>query len=305
MPIETPRSPAVGCTICPRKCKVDRSSGAIGFCAAGPLPTIAHYGLHFGEEPPISGIRGSGTIFFSPCNLRCVFCQNHQISHHLAGENASVERLIGMFFELEKQGAHNINLVSPTPYAVTIARAIRSAKADGLKIPFLYNTNAYENVRTVRMMDGLIDIYLPDFKYWSSDVARRLSGAPDYAAVASAAIEEMKSQVGDLKIQDGVATRGLLIRHLVLPGGLAGTKKIAEWIEEHLDTQTSISLMSQYNPVGDARHFPIINRRVRMEEYDPLIDFLAERGFENVYIQELESAEVYLPDFRKRLPFDK
>jgi putative pyruvate formate lyase activating enzyme len=212
-------------------------------------------------------------------------------------------RLAAIFLELQEQGAHNINLVSPTPYSDHIADATRLAKTEGLAIPVVYNTNAYENAETIRMMDGLIDIYLPDFKYWSGDVARRLSGAPDYPAVAAAAIREMKAQVGDLFLSDGVATRGLLIRHLVLPGGLAGTKKVVEWIDENLGRHTALSLMSQYNPVCGAPAFPIINRCLRDDEYDPLVDFLAEKGFENVFIQELESASVYLPDFERERPF--
>jgi putative pyruvate formate lyase activating enzyme len=264
---------------------------------------VAHYGLHYGEEPPISGTHGSGTVFFSPCNLRCVFCQNHQISHHTVGETASARKLSDIFFELRQKGAHNINLVSPTPYVPLIAAAIRSARAEGFHLPFLYNTNAYETVETIRMMAGLVDIYLPDFKYWNSDIAKRLSSAPHYPKVAADAIREMKTQVGDLVVDDGIAKKGLLIRHLILPGGLAGTKRVIKWIEDHLGTQTAISMMSQYSPVCSAHNFPLINRRLRHDEYDTVIQDMEERGFENVYIQELDSAEVYLPDFTKERPF--
>lgn len=266
---------------------------------------IAHYGLHFGEEPPISGTRGSGTIFFSPCNLRCIFCQNYQISHVASGDAVSVERLKDIFFELEARGAHNINLVSPTPYAPQIAAAIGIAKREGISIPFLYNTNAYENKETIEALDGLIDIYLPDLKYWSAPVAEKLSAAPGYPEVAKTAIEEMRRQVGDLRIEDGIARKGVLIRHLVLPGGLAGTRKVIPWIRERLGNQTVLSLMSQYYPVCRAHEYPLINRRIDAREYEPLVALLYEEGFRNVYVQELESAEAFLPDFEKERPFEE
>jgi putative pyruvate formate lyase activating enzyme len=301
--MDGPSSLLASCRLCPKACGVDRLAGERGFCSAGPEPVVAHYGLHFGEEPPISGSTGSGTIFFSPCNLRCVFCQNYQISHRTSGEGLSGEGLVEVFFEIEGRGAHNVNLVSPTPYVPVIASAIRKARAQGLRIPFVYNTNAYENSETIRTLAGLIDIYLPDFKYWSGDVAERLSSAPRYPRAAIEAITEMKAQVGDLVLEGGVAKRGLLVRHLVLPGGLAGTRRVVEWIREHLGSQTAISLMSQYYPVYGATSYPLINRRIRENEYDPLVEFLEERGFENVFLQELESANVFLPDFRKKRPF--
>lgn len=292
------------CEICPRRCGVDRTAGMRGFCNAGADAVVAHYGLHFGEEPPISGSRGSGTIFFSPCNLRCLFCQNYQISHVTSGDAVSVERLKDIFFDLEEKGAHNINLVSPTPYAPQIATAIRAAKERGFSIPFLYNTNAYENRETVEVLDGLIDIYMPDMKYWSAPVGERLSAGPGYPETARAAIEEMHRQVGDLKLEGGVARRGLLIRHLVLPGGLAGTGKVIRWIKERLGNRTALSLMSQYYPLCRAHEYPIINRRIEKREYDPLVALLHEEGFRNVYVQELESAEAFLPDFEKERPFE-
>jgi putative pyruvate formate lyase activating enzyme len=303
MPMDAFLSMLEHCELCPKRCGTNRLEGQRGFCGAGREPVIAHYGLHLGEEPPISGTAGSGTVFFSPCNLRCVFCQNHQISHKVQGEKVTGEKLAEVFFELERRGAHNINLVSPTPYAPQIAAAIRTAKERGIAIPFLYNTNAYENRETIAVLDGLIDIYLPDFKYWSGEIAERLSSAPHYPGAAEAAIAEMWSQVGDLVIEDGVATKGLIIRHLVLPGALAGTKRIVEWIKEKIGPQTTISLMSQYYPTHKAEKYPIINRRIRSGEYDPLIEFLCEEGFENIFVQELESAEVFLPDFERKRPF--
>jgi putative pyruvate formate lyase activating enzyme len=284
-------------------CGVNRLEGETGFCGAGEKCVVAHAGLHFGEEPPISGAGGSGTVFFSPCNLRCVFCQNHQISHQTSGNRFSETALAEVFLDLESRGAHNINLVSPTPYAPQIASAIKKAKAGGLRIPFVYNTNSYENKDTLKLLAGLVDIYLPDFKYWSSDIAQRLSGAPRYAEVAADAIAEMKAQVSDLVIERGVAKKGLLIRHLVLPGGLAGTRRILEWIKDRLGPGTALSLMSQYYPACRAGLYPIINRRIRAEEYDPLVEYLQAQGFDNVFVQELESAKAFLPDFSRRKPF--
>lgn len=291
------------CEICPRKCGVDRTAGQRGFCRCGADCVVAHYGLHFGEEPPVSGKRGSGTVFFSPCNLRCLFCQNYQISQAESGRSVRPVELADIFLELEEKGAHNINLVSPTPYAPQICDAIARAKQKGIGIPFLYNTNAYENVETVRALAGLIDIYMPDLKYWSARVAEELSGAPGYPACALAAVREMKEQVGDLKLSGGVAARGLLVRHLVLPGSLAGTRRIIGWIAENLGPQTAVSLMSQYYPAYRAGARAIINRRIRPDEYEPLVDLLAEKGFGNVFIQEMESAAAYRPDFNKKRPF--
>ncbi len=291
------------CEICPRKCGVDRTAGQRGFCRCGADCVVAHYGLHFGEEPPVSGKRGSGTVFFSPCNLRCLFCQNYQISQAESGRVVRPAELADIFLELEAKGAHNINLVSPTPYAPQICDAIARAKQKGIGIPFLYNTNAYETVETVRALAGLIDIYMPDLKYWSAHIAEELSAAPGYPACAMAAIKEMKEQVGDLTLSGGVATRGLLIRHLVLPGGLAGTRRIIGWIAQNLGPQTAVSLMSQYYPAHRADSRAIINRRIRPDEYAPLVDLLAEKGFGNVFIQEMESAESYRPDFNKKRPF--
>jgi putative pyruvate formate lyase activating enzyme len=291
------------CGLCPKKCGVNRLAGERGFCGAGSDPVVAYYGPHFGEEPPLSGTRGSGAVFFSPCNLRCVFCQNHQISHRVWGERVSVAQLAEIFLSLERTGVHNINLVSPTPYAPLLAPAIRRAKERGIAIPFVYNTNAYEARETLEALRGLIDIYLPDLKYWSGEVARRLSAAPDYPGRAMEAIVQMKSQVGDLVITGGVARRGLLIRHLVLPGGLGGTKKLVRWIKGQLGPGTAVSLMSQYYPSGRARAIPMINRRIRSAEYGPLVDFMGEEGFEHVFLQELESAHAFRPDFRKKEPF--
>ncbi|WP_084218899.1 radical SAM protein [Syntrophorhabdus aromaticivorans] len=294
-----------GCELCPRRCGVDRRRGQTGFCGVGNEIIVAYHGAHFGEEPPISGTKGSGNIFFSSCNLRCLYCQNYQISHAVRGQRLTTESLVETFLALQGQGLHNINLVSPTPYAPFIGEAIEAAKNKGVSIPFVYNTHAYENEETLKILDGLIDIYLPDFKYWNSGVAGRLSGAPDYPETARRAILEMKRQVGHLVIEQGIATRGLLIRHLVLPSNLAGSRQVLSWIGEYLGHETHVSLMAQYNPLYKASRHPMLRRRIKEKEYDRLIDFLVDMGFEHVFIQEPESSSVLVPDFERAEPFAK
>lgn len=294
------------CLICPRACGVNRHAGEKGFCRLGNEILIAHWGPHHGEEPPISGTHGSGTIFFSHCNLRCVFCQNYQISQGNLGDRYSIDDLVNIFFDLQVSGCHNINLVSPTPYAAHIAVAVMKARAAGLAIPVLYNTNGYDSVETLQMLDGLIDMYMPDFKYWSPVVAEKLSRVPrdkDYSHFVKNALLEMKRQVGDLFIENGIAQKGLLVRHLVLPGGLAGSREIFHWMAGHLGTSTCISLMSQYYPVHEAHKFKLLQRRLRSEEYDAVTDILVEEGFRNVFVQEMESAPLFVPDFEENEPF--
>jgi len=294
------------CELCPRKCRVNRLKGERGYCGVGTEVLIAHYGPHHGEEPPISGTHGSGNIFFSSCNLRCLFCQNYQISHERIGSALPMKKLTEIFFRLQQEGCHNINLVSPTPYVPLVALAVSEAKRQGVDIPFVYNTNAYECVETLELLDGLVDIYLPDFKYWSPKIAAKLSDAPigqGYPHFARLSIAEMKRQVGNLTIKEGLAEKGLLIRHLVLPGGLAGTEKIIGWIRDTLGTDTYISLMSQYYPLHDVHVYPPLQRRVRQDEYDRLVRLLLNEGFENVFIQELDSAPLFVPDFQKPEPF--
>lgn len=294
------------CELCPRRCGVNRLKGEKGFCRLGDKIIVAHYGPHHGEEPPISGTSGSGTIFFSYCNLRCLFCQNYQISQDGMGEEISLDGLVEMFLNLQGQGCHNINLVSPTPYIPYIAMAIMEARKRNLFIPVVYNTNAYESAEALKAMDGIVDIYLPDFKYWNDAVAAKLSATPKgkpYAVFAKEAIFEMKRQVGDLVVEDKIAKKGLLIRHLVLPGGLAGSQEIFHWIEVNLGVETHISLMSQYYPVHKAFTVPLLRRKIRQEEYDTVVDYLIERGFKNVFVQRLESSVLFVPDFEECEPF--
>jgi putative pyruvate formate lyase activating enzyme len=222
------------------------------------------------------------------------------------GRELSLKRLTEMFLDLQGRGCHNINLVSPVSYIPHIARAIVDAKKEGLAIPVVYNTNAYESVEALKTLDGLIDIYLPDFKYWSPTVAGKLSGVPKdrpYADFAKGALLEMKQQVGDLVVEDEIATRGLLVRHLVLPGGLAGSKEILQWIGQNLGTETFISLMSQYYPVHKADTIPLLRRKIRQEEYDMVVDYLIGEGIKNVFIQETTSAPLFVPDFDEQEPF--
>jgi putative pyruvate formate lyase activating enzyme len=292
------------CNLCPRSCQVDRIRGEKGYCAIGNEILVAHYGPHFGEEPPISGMHGSGNIFFSSCNLRCVYCQNFQISHERTGESIAIDELIEIFFTLQDMGLNNINLVSPTPYVPFIAKAIDRSKGKGIQIPFVYNSHAYETVDTLRMLDGLIDIYLPDFKYWSGNIAHRLSHAQDYPPSAMRAILEMKRQVGNLVLKEEIAQKGILVRHLVLPSNLAGSKQVLGWIKKELGTETFVSLMSQYNPLHRATEYPMLTRGIRQGEYDVLLAFLEKEGFENVFVQELESARLFVPNFDHEEPFE-
>ncbi len=262
------------CELCPRRCGANRLEGQKGFCGVGDKAIVAHYGPHHGEEPPISGRSGSGTIFFSFCNLRCLFCQNYQISQDGMGEEISLDELTEMFLDLQGRGCHNVNMVSPTPYIPHIAMAIMEARKKGFVIPVVYNTNAYESIEALKAMDGLVDIYLPDFKYWSSAVAERLSGTPKgrpYPIFAADAILEMKRQVGNLVDENNVAKRVLIMRHLVLPGGLAGSQEIFRWTEDNLGTETYISLMSQYYPAHKAHTVPLLRRKIRREEYDAVL----------------------------------
>ena len=291
------------CELCPRRCKVNRLKGERGFCGIADKVIIAHYGAHFGEEPPITGTQGSGNIFFASCNMRCIYCQNYQISHKNLGKEFSIAELVELFFSLEKQGLHNINLVSPSPYVPLIAAATREAKEKGIGIPFVYNTNAYEHADTIRGLDGLIDIYLPDFKYWNKHIAKKLSDAKDYPDYAKSSLLEMKRQVGDLFVEDGIAKKGMLIRHLVLPNNLAGSKQVLTWIKDNLGRETHISLMSQYYPLHKAYTYTLLNRKITEKEYGVLINRLIEDGFKNVFIQELDSATLFVPDFERTAPF--
>jgi len=287
------------CTICPRRCGVNREAGETGFCRAPARPVVARAALHFWEEPCISGTAGSGTVFFSHCNLKCLFCQNHRISHGGFGREIDAEQLVRIFLNLQERGAHNINLVSPTPYIPVLARAIKTARRRGLTIPVVYNTNAYENVEALSLLDGLVDIYLPDLKYCAEEPARRYSAAPGYFSAATAAVKEMYRQVGAPRLdENGLIRRGLIIRHLILPGQAADSMRVLQWIAAHLPRDVYISLMAQYFPAHRADEAPPLNRCLTKSEYEQVVNRLLELGLENGYVQELEAAsEEYVPDF--------
>ncbi|MDN5344578.1 MAG: putative pyruvate formate lyase activating enzyme [Clostridia bacterium] len=287
------------CNLCPRACGVNRLVGVRGFCRAGGRPKVARADLHYWEEPCLSGSRGSGAVFFSHCNLRCIFCQNYRISWQGRGREMTVGELAALFLDLQARGAHNINLVSPTPYSPFIIPALQEARQQGLKLPVIYNCNAYESIASLRSLEGLVDIYLPDLKYVAPGPAGRYSYTPDYFPVATAAILEMQRQVGTLTLgPDGLARRGLLIRHLVLPGQVQAACRVLDWIKASLPRETYISLMAQYVPVWQASRCAEVNRRLTAAEYEIVLDYMGYLGLENGYYQELEAATTdYIPDF--------
>lgn len=287
------------CSICPRRCRVDRNR-CPGYCGASEKISVNIQQLHYGEEPVLSGTHGSGTIFFSNCNMRCVFCQNHELSFDGCGQEMNTEKVATLMLELQERGAHNVNLVTPTQYTPQLRMAIMSAKKDGLVIPVVWNSNAYEDPETLRTLEGLVDIYLPDFKYAAPAMALRYSDALDYPVWAKVAIKEMFRQVGHLRVGDnGTAEKGLLIRLLVLPGDINGIEGVLSWIHDELGNQTYLSLMGQYYPVHRACEFPEINRHITPEEYSYALSLLEKYGFENGFIQEVGSTAAHTPKFNK------
>ncbi|MCX8206424.1 MAG: radical SAM protein [Methanothrix sp.] len=254
------------CEICPRRCGVDRAGGELGFCRTGRLAKVSSAGPHYGEEPPLVGYHGSGTIFFAGCNLACVFCQNYEISQLDMGVEVTAERLAGIMMHLQLTGCHNVNLVTPTHVVPQILEALVIAREMGLSIPLVYNSGGYDSVETLRLLDGIVDIYMPDAKYGSDEMAIRYSNAPGYVEVMKAAIREMHRQVGDLVIENGIAVRGLLVRHLVLPNNLAGTEEVVRFISE-LSRNTYINIMDQYRPEYRADRYNELSRRITLSEY--------------------------------------
>lgn len=289
------------CRLCPWACRVNRPSGERGRCRATAVLKVAKALAHFGEEPPVSGTCGSGTIFFSHCHLRCCFCQNYQISQEGLGEVNSVEQLAQKMLSLQEQGCHNINLVSPTHYLPLIVQALNIATAGGLVIPLVYNSNGYESVETLRVLDGIVDIYLPDAKYGTAASAQRYSQACEYPNVNRDAIKEMFRQVGPLVTNHaGIAVKGLIIRHLVLPDNLARTEAVLQSLHRIVGPEIHISLMGQYQPVFKAHYNPEINRRPTAEEYQRAVQALSSLGFENGWVQDPENIDcTFLPDFEK------
>jgi putative pyruvate formate lyase activating enzyme len=275
------------CELCPRRCGVNRLAGEKGYCRAGAAAKVASSNVHTGEEPPLSGTRGSGTIFFSYCTLHCVYCQNYPISQLGEGNEATAEELAAMMLTLERKKCHNINLVTPTHYIPQILEALALAVEQEFNLPVVYNTSGYELPETLALLEGVVDIYLPDMRYADSAPARLYSGAADYPEINRAAVKEMYRQVGDLLVDEhGIAARGLLIRHLVLPGNLAGTERTMEFIAEEISPDTYISLMSQYFPAYKAVGNPLLDRRITTAEYAAAQDIMETYGLVNGWIQE-------------------
>jgi len=266
------------CELCPRQCKVNRSEGQTGFCGIGNMPVVSSVGPHFGEESVLVGSGGSGTIFFAGCNLGCIFCQNFDISHHRNGRQITIEKLAQSMLELQRYGCCNINFVTPTHVIPAIVAAIELARKDGLRLPTVYNTGGYDSLETLRLLEGYVDIYMPDMKYSDSDVAEQLSAAPDYPQTNLAAVKEMHRQVGDLQVEKGLATRGLLVRHLVLPDNLAGSFEIIDFLAGEISSSTTINVMDQYRPCYKASSNPQINRHPTLQEIASVRRYAIEKG---------------------------
>lgn len=288
------------CTLCPRECKIDRREGNYGFCGVPADKIIAaRAALHMWEEPCISGEEGSGTVFFSGCTLRCVYCQNYDIARAVTGKAITKERLGEIFLELQEKGANNINLVTPTHYTEEIVWAVERARQEGLKLPIVYNCSGYEKVETLQKLNGIVDIYLTDFKYMDANMAEKYSKAADYPEVAKAALEEMMRQIPKPEFdQRGMMKKGVIVRHLLLPGYLENAKAVVKYVYETYGDSLFLSLMNQYTPLPQVEAFPELNRKVTEEEYEELVDYAIEIGVENGFIQEGETAEEsFIPAF--------
>lgn len=286
------------CKLCGRNCGVNRNQGKKGFCGCDDKLLVARAALHPWEEPVISGENGSGTVFFSGCSLGCVFCQNHNIATRVVGKEISIDRLVEIFFELKEKGAHNINLVTPTHYIPHIVKALKIAKDRGLNLPIVYNTSSYENVESLKLLEGLVDIYLPDCKYYDSQLSKKYSGALDYYEVASKAIAEMFRQVGEPVFDGDLLMKGVVIRHLIMPGCIEDSKKIIKNLYNVYANRVYYSIMNQYTPLEWIKDYPEINRKLTDEEYDEVVDYAIDLGVENGFIQEGETAsESFIPEF--------
>ena len=289
------------CNICPHRCGVNRMNGKTGRCKATDKVKVALASIHNFEEPCISGKNGSGTVFFSNCNLNCVFCQNYEISQLGKGKEISIEELADIFIKQQNKNVHNINLVTPTMYIYQIIEAIKLARDKGLKIPIVYNSNGYENVEALKHLKGYIDIYLPDLKYSNNEIAYKYSNIKNYYENAVQAIKEMYNQVGTPIIdENGIMKKGLMIRHLVLPNQLQNSKDVLKWINDNTDKKVFVSVMAQYFPTYRAKNFLEISRKLTKEEYNEIEQYLYSLDLENGYIQELgEHEEEYVPDFSR------
>ena len=292
------------CTVCPRNCHVNRLQGEMGYCLAGTNPYVVSVCDHHGEEPVLSGTNGSGAVFFGGCNLRCLYCQNFQISQqpkYFRQFELTTDQLADRLLYLQNElRAHNINFVSPSHFVPQMAEAILKATQKGLNTPIVYNTNAYDSLHVLELLNGIVDIYLPDFKYFDDTSAWQYSKVKDYVSFAKQAIKEMYRQVGELTLDaEGIAQKGLIIRHLILPNDLADSEQILEWIAHELSPHTAISLMSQYFPMHKAKRYPLISREIRYSEYIRVIKKSRELGLDQGFTQKLDAPEYYLPDFEK------
>lgn len=289
------------CTLCPRECHADRTAGQSGFCGQSDQIMAARAALHFWEEPCLSGTNGSGTVFFSGCNLRCIYCQNHTIAQGQTGKQISIERLSEIFLELQDKKAHNINLVTPTHFVPQIIKALQNAKDNGLTIPVVYNTSGYEKVDTLKRLEGLIDIYLPDLKYHDTAFSSRYSKAPDYFMKAAAAIDEMLRQTGRPVFtsgEDSLMLKGVIVRHLLLPGCESDSRYLLRFLHQTYKNDIYVSIMNQYTPMPQAASVPALNRRISSAEYERIVDYAIRIGIENGFIQEGDTAsESFIPAF--------
>ena len=291
----------IECNVCPHKCKVDRLEGKSGRCKCNDKIKIALVSTHMYEEPCISGTNGSGTIFFSNCNLSCKFCQNYEISQLGKGHEITIEELASVMVKQQEEGVHNINLVTPTMYAYQIVEAIKIARKNGLNIPIIYNSNGYENIETIKALKGYIDVYLPDLKYYSNEIAVKYSKALNYFEIASKAILEMINQVGAPEFdEDGIIKKGVMIRHLVLPNHIQNSKNVLKWIKENIPEEIYIDVMAQYFPTYKAKEDELINRKLTKREYKEIENYFYLLDFKNGYMQELgEHEEEYVPKWKE------
>ena len=288
------------CEICPHRCKVNRTKNQIGRCKSKDTVKVAMATIHNFEEPCISGKNGSGTVFFSNCNLSCDFCQNYEISQNGFGKEITTKRLSEIFIEEQEKGANNINLVSPTSYAIQIVEAIKIAKKNGLKIPIIYNTNGYENIETIKLLKGSIDVYLPDLKYAENELAKKYSKVNNYFEITTNAIKEMYNQVGKIEFdEEGIIKKGVIIRHLILPNHTENTKKVLKWISDNMPKDILVSIMAQYFPTYKAKEILDINRKITKHEYEKIENYLYSLNIENGYIQEIgKNEEQYVPNWQ-------
>ena len=286
-----------GCNICPHECDCNRDEGKIGRCKATNKVRIALYSTHDFEEPCISGENGSGTIFFSNCNLNCVYCQNYEISQLGKGKDITIEELTDIFLLQQEKGVENVNLVTPTSYTIQIIEAIKIAREKGFKLPIIYNTNGYEKIETLKLLEGYIDIYLPDLKYAENELALKYSKINNYFEIATNAIQEMLRQVGTPKLnENGIIKKGVMIRHLVLPNNIQNSKKVLRWLKENMPKEVYVSIMAQYFPTYKAKEIEDLNRKLTKEEWNEIQDYIDELEIENGYVQELgEHEEEYVP----------